>query len=165
MNRRLEKERLLADVLADGNAGELRELLLTETLGRVRRRRRSRQAWRAACALALVAGFGVLLWRGPGGRAVVPSLASRPYAVVVSRPLPAAAVVSTQPFPASRIVVSDRSAEVVLTASNGLKPCDINDAELLALLGSKPVALVRHAPHAAELVFVNQEDEAELFRN
>jgi hypothetical protein len=165
MNQRREKERLLADVLADEGAGGFREALLDETLGLVRHRRRARQAWRAACALALMAGLAVLFWRSPVPRAVVPGKASRAYAVVRSRPLPLAALVSTQPLAASRIVISSRNAEVVQTASMSVRLHELNDSELLALLGPKPAALVRRAPHSAELVFVNQKDEEELFRN
>jgi len=165
MNPARNKERLLADVLADGSAGGFQEVLLTETLGLVRRRRHARQAWRAGCALALVAVLGVLLWRIPEPRAVAPGKAGRAYTVVLSEPLAAAAILSTQPFAADSVIKSSRNVEVVQTASNGLKPYDISDTELLALLGSKPVALVRRAPHIAELVFVNQEDEEELFRN
>jgi hypothetical protein len=165
MNPGRNKERLLADVLAYGSVGEFREALLSETLGLVRRRRRSRQAWRAACALALVAGLGVLLWRSPGLRAVAPGKVGRPYTEVLSQPLAASAVVSTQPFAAESIIASGRNAEMVQTAPSGLRPYDISDTELLALLGAKPVALVRRAPHRAELVFVNEADEEELFRN
>jgi hypothetical protein len=165
MNYGREKEQLLADVLADGNAGGFREALLTETLGLARRRRHARQAWRAVAALVLVAGLGLLLWRNPAPTALIPGKAGRAYTLVLSEPLAAAATVSTQPFAADSIVESSKNVEVVQTAASGLRPYDLSDSELFALLGSKPVALVRRAPHRAELIFVNQEDEEELFRN
>jgi hypothetical protein len=165
MNHPRDKERLLADVLADESADGFREALLTKTLGLVRRRRRSRQAWRAASALALVAGLGVLWWRGLAPHTVAPEKPGDGYALVLSVPLPAAALVSTQPLAASLIVASRTNAEVVQTASSSATPREINDSELLALVGQKPAALVRLGPHLAELVFVNQEDKDELFRN
>ena len=165
MNQPRDKERLLVDVLADESAGEFRQALLTETLGLVRRRRRSRQAWRAAIALALVTGLGTLLWRGLAPNPVALEKRGRGYAVVRSAPLPMAALVSTQPFAANLIVASSGNAEVVQTASSSARTGEINDSELLALMGQKPVALVRLGPHLAELVFVNQEDEEELFRD
>jgi len=165
MNQPPDKERLLADVLADESADGFREALLAETLGLVRRRRRSRQAWRAATAVALVAGLGALLWRSPRPTAVAPMKGDRGYAIVLSVPLPLAALVSTQPFTADRIVTSSRNVEVVQTASSSARPGEINDSELLALVGPKPAALVRRGPHLAELVFVNPADKDELFRN
>jgi hypothetical protein len=165
MNQPRDKERLLADVLADESVREFREALLADTLGLVRRRRRSRQAWRAASALALVAGLGVLLWRSLAPHTVAPERHVPGYALVLSMPLPAAALVCTQPLAASLIVASRTNVEVVQTASGSATPREINDSELLALVGQKPAALVRLGPHAAELVFINQEDKDELFRN
>ena len=165
MNQRRNRERLLAEVLAEEGTSGFREVLLAETLGRVRRQRRSRQAWRAASALALIAGLGLLVWRILPPAAVAPGRDGRGYAVLLSRPLPLAAVVITQPLAADRIVASVRSAEIVQTASSGDKVREIDDGELLALLGPKPAALVRRGPHRAELVFVNPEDEEELVRN
>jgi hypothetical protein len=169
MNQPRDNERLLADVLADVLADEsadgFREALLSETLGLVRRRRRSRQAWRTATALALVAGLGVLLWRSLVPHASAPEQHGPGYALILSMPLPAASLVSTQPLAASLFVASRTNAEVVQTASSTATPREINDSELLALVGHKPAALVRLGPHAAELVFINQEDKDELFRN
>jgi hypothetical protein len=165
MNQGRDKQRLLADVLADGNAGGFREALLSETLGLVRRRRHARQVGRALAALVSVAGLGLLLWRNPAPTALLSGKTGRAYTIVLSQPLAAAAIVGTQPLAADSIIESWKNVEVVQTAASGLRPYDISDGELFALLGSKPVALVRRAPHRAELIFVNQEDEEELFRN
>ena len=165
MNQPRDQERLLTDVLAEESAAGFREALLSETLGLVRRRRHVRQAWRAASALALIAGLGVVVWRILPPTAVAPGTASRGYEFVVSRPLPPAAVVVSQPFAADRVVASVRKAEVVRTSPSRGTVREINDGELLALLGPKPAALVRLAPHSAELVFINPADEEELFRN
>jgi hypothetical protein len=165
MNRRCDKEQLLAEVLADGSAGGFREGLLTETLGLVRSRRRARQTGRAVCALAVVAGLALVLWLSPGAKTVAPDNKSQPFSLVSSQPLAPAAIVHTEPFSTANIVSSSSSVQLVQTASSALRPCDITDNELLALVGSKPVALVRRAPHNAELIFVNEEDEERLFRN
>jgi hypothetical protein len=159
------KEQLLAEVLAEREAGSFREALLTETLGLVRQRRRLRQAWRAGIALVLAGGLGVVLWRSPQSPVMAPPKQSRAYATVFSQPLPAAALVSTQPFAASQVVTSTRNAEVVRTASGEVKPREIDDSELLALLGTKPAALVWLAPHSAELVFVDPKDREDVVRN
>ncbi len=165
MSQTGDKERLLADVLADESAAGFREELLSETLGLVRRRRRTRQAWWAVSGLALLAGLGVLVWRAPLPSPVAPPTGERGYAVVRSRPLPTQALVVTQPLAPSRIVGSVSTAEVVLTAASRGNVHEIDDGGLLALLGSRPAALIRLAPHLAELVFVNPEDEEELVRN
>jgi hypothetical protein len=159
------KERLLADVLANESEADFREALLSETLGLVRRRRRFRRVSRGAFALAIVAGLGVLVWRGLPPVATRPGTDSRPYALVLSRPLPSSALVITQPFAPGRIIASAPNAEVVQTASSRNIVREIDDAELLALLGPKPAALVRRGPHLAELVFVNPADEEEMVRN
>jgi hypothetical protein len=165
MNQPRDKDRLLTDVLAEESAAGFREALMTETLGLVRRRRRLRQAWRATAALALMVGLGALVWRSLPPAGVPPRTPSRACVLVLSRPLPPAALVITQPLASSRIVASVRNAEIVQTASSRGMVREIDDGELLALLGPKPAALVRLAPHRAELVFVNPADEEELFRN
>jgi hypothetical protein len=86
MNQPRDREELLADVLADESAAGFREALLSETLGLVRRRRQSRRAWRAASALVLVAGLGVLWWRGAAPKALAPEQHNRDYAGVSAGP-------------------------------------------------------------------------------
>lgn len=165
MNQTGDRERLLADVLADESAAGFREGLLNETLALVRRRRRARQAWRAASAVVLIAGLGLVVWRNLPPTAVAPGTGARGYTLVLSQPLAGKALVVTRAFTASGIVVSARTAEVIRTTASRSQAREIDDSELLALLGPKPVALVRLAPHRAELVFVNPEDEEELVRN
>ena len=165
MNPPADKDQLLADVLADENSDGFREALLTETLGLVRRRRRFRQVRRAASGLVVIVGLAVLVWRNPPPPVVTPESAGRGYAMVRSQPLRPAALVSTQPLAPSRFVVSVANAGIVQTAPCGGQLREIDDAELLALVGPKPAALVRRGPHSAELVFVNPADQNELLRN
>jgi hypothetical protein len=165
MNPPADKDQLLADVLADESSVGFREALLTETLGLVRRRRRFRQVRRAASGLAVIVGLAVLVWRNLPPPVVTPESAGRSYAIVRSQPLRPAALVSTQPLAANRFVASARNAEIVQTAPGAGQFREIDDSELLALVGPKPAALVRRGPHSAELVFVNPADQDELLRN
>jgi hypothetical protein len=165
MNHARDRERLLTDVLAEESAAGFREELLSETLALVRRQRRSRQTLRAACVAALVVGLGALVWRILLPAPLAPPPAGRAYTMLTSRPLPPVALVSTQVLPTSRIIASAAHAGVIQTASSGDRVREIDDNELLTLLGSRPAALVRLGPHRADLVFVNAEDEGELLRN
>lgn len=153
-------ERLLNDVLGEGIAGDFREGLLGETLRRARRRRQFRQARKALPVLAAVAAAGLLLWHEsvPGPRRA--SLSAKPYALVLTQPLAPAAWVNTQPLSPASQVASGPTANVIVTAVAGIKVRNITDEELLAL-APKPAALVRFGPHAAELVFVSQQDGEE----
>jgi hypothetical protein len=165
MNCPADKDQLLTDVLADESSGGFRAALLTETLGLARRRRRFRQVGRAASGLAIFVGLAVLVWRNLPSPVVTPESAGKGYTIVRSQLLRPAALVNTQPLAPSRLVTSARSADTVRTAPGGGQIREIDDAELLALVGPKPVALVRQAPHSAELVFVNPADRDELLRN
>ena len=58
------------------------------------------------------------------------------------------------------VVVSSSAKTVVLVETGSIKDPfrEINDEQLLALVGKRPAALVRHGTHEAELLFVNPED-------
>jgi hypothetical protein len=146
-----QNERLLADVLDEGNRADIRGGLLRETLRLVRRRRRFREGRRAASALAVLVGLGLLAWRysppGPG----LASLPSRPYTLVRTQPLPPTAWVATRPLSPANVVVSARAGSIVLTAEADVPVRELSDDELLAL-APEPAALVRFGPHSAELV-------------
>jgi hypothetical protein len=164
VNDRRQNEHLLRDVLSEGISADFREGLLKQTLRLARRGRRFRQARRAASALAVVVGLGLLVWhqfpsgRGPAG------LPAKPYALIRTQPLPPAAWVATRPLSAARLVASAKNGNIVVIAKTGVPVREINDDELLALV-PKPAALVRRGPHSAELVFVSTADRNELLRN
>ena len=164
MKPRTDNERLLDYVLAGDDAG-FRDALFVETLSLVRRRRRFRQLRRAAPGLALIVGLAMLWWRGLPLRVASPEAARARYAIVHTRPLPATVLVSTQPLAANLFVVSASNAPIIQTAASGGLFREIDDSELLSLVGSKPAALVRYGQHSAELLFVNATDEQELLRN
>jgi hypothetical protein len=161
----VEQQRLLADVLSDERSDALRERLLGQTLGLVRGRRRFQQARRTALVLAVVAGLGLVLWRTLPPSAMVPPTERRSYVEVRSRPLQPVALVITRAFDPARVVASVPLSVVVQTAAGDGRVREINDAELLALTGPKPAALVRRGAHSAELVFASPADEEELVSN
>jgi hypothetical protein len=165
MNPRDDRQRLLAEVLAEGGATRFREALLTQTLRQVRQRRRVRRAWRAAGAATLGIALAALVWRSLVPANIAPQTGGPGRPVVVSRPLAPAALVLTEPLAPSRIIVSAPSTLVVRVATGGSKVREIGDGELLALLAPKPAALVRRGAQQVELVFANEADEKELLRN
>jgi hypothetical protein len=167
MNLPSENERLLNDLLAEGTPADFRLALLDQTLGLARWRRRWRQTRRAAAALAVFAGLAVGLWRlaPPPPPAPVPAAARSSVEIVRTRPLPAGALVSTQPFPSERQATSALTVTVVTTLPGSNLLRELSDNELLALVAPRPAALVWRGPHAAELVFVNPADRAELLGN
>jgi hypothetical protein len=156
--------RWLTDILGEGISAEFREGSLNETLRAVRRRRRFRQGRRAASALAVVVGLGLMVWHQfPSGRGSAGSSA-KPYTLVHTQPLPPAAWIVTRPLSPAKLLVSAPLGNIVVTAKAAVPVREINDDELLALAPG-PVALVRYGPHSAELVFASAADRDELLRN
>jgi hypothetical protein len=164
VNDREQNGSLLTDVLGEGIATDVRDGLLHETLRLARRRRRFRQGRRAASALAVLIGLGLLAGRylsqGPGSA----SLPIRPYTLVRTQPLPLADWIVTKPLSPAQLVVSASLDNIVVTAKAGMPVRELSDDELLAL-APKPAALVRFGPHSAELVLVSTADRNELLRN
>jgi hypothetical protein len=165
MNLPADQERLLTDVLGDENSAALRERLLGETLGLARRRRRFLQARRTASVVAVVAALAVGVWRSLPPSAIAPEPARRGYVEVRSQPLRLTSLVITRPLDAARVVASVPPSAIVQTASGSSLVREINDAELLALTGPNPAALVRRGIHQAELVFADPAAEQQMLRN
>lgn len=162
MNHEPDIEPLLNDVLAEAAPLDFREALLDQTLCLARRRRRWRQTRRLAALLAVAGGLlSVLVWQTlPWHSAAVSTpmanAHSKNYALVRTRPLPAGAIVNTRTLSAGQLVASAATVEMVQTTTGNFRV--LNDDELLALVGSRPAALVRVGPNAEELVFVNPAD-------
>ena len=57
------------------------------------------------------------------------------------------------------VLSSDSTFEMVETGRSRSQFREIDDEGLLAFMQGKPVALVRHGPNQAELIFLNPEDE------
>lgn len=143
---------LLADVLAEAEPAAFRDGLLTATLAQVRRRRRLRRALRGAGVLGAVAVLAMAGWwaSGRGGRRTGELAGCRE---VRTHPLAAEVVVTTRAFDPARCVGSQRFAAVVQTLPGDGAVRWVDDAELLALAGKRPVVLVRVGPQEQELIF------------
>jgi hypothetical protein len=160
MNRGPEHERLLADVLAEDAPAEFREALLGQTLQRVRRRRRNRQALRAGSVFVVAGLLAVLVWRffPAGSSSSSNKPGSKSYELVRTQPLPASLVTGTRPLSVEQLTASQPTVTQLSTTHNGIVRW-INDDELLALVAPRPAALVRLAPDHELLIFANPEDE------
>jgi hypothetical protein len=150
MNHEPDNKQLLADVLAEAAPADFREALLGETLRLARCRRHWRQTRRAAALLVALGLFTLLVWRNFPPHLLAPM----PMAKVKVQGYE---LVRTQPLSADHLVASVTTTEIVQTASGNFHV--INDDELLALVASRPAALVRLGPHSEQLVFVNPADE------
>jgi len=153
-----EQHSLLNDVLAEDARAELEHSLLDGTLRAVRRRRRMRRWSRGLAAVGVFATIALAVWN-----ALLPTTPVKLFRpglhIVSSQPLPASMVVGTKP--GSVVIVTSSPTTFVLVETGAIKDPfqEINDEQLLALAGERPVALVRQGPHQAELLFLNPEDK------
>src|SRR5262249_19477207 len=141
MTRRADKERLLNDALG-GDDAAFREALFGETLRVAKRRRNLREMRGATVAAAIIFVIALVFWRSAPTHQPTRVAEKKAYEVVISQPLAAREVVTTRPLAASEIVVSSPSVHVFQTADSHAAPHEIDDGQLLALLGPTPVALV-----------------------
>jgi hypothetical protein len=151
---------LLDDLLADDVSLEFRGTLMAKTLQSAQHRRRVR---RLNLMLSVIALVGIFAFAFQEMR--VPKTASNPIrqqiSSVASSPLNDVNIVSTKPNSFKTAVVSDSSHSTftVVQTTAADRPKEINDRELLALVGDKPVALIHQSAHKAELIFLNPKDE------
>ena len=161
MNRPIDNERLLDDVLSEAVPADFRKALLGETLRLARRHRRWRQTYRAAALLVALGLLAVLVWQNfpPPPLAPIPVVKAKfkGYELVRTRPLSAGAIIVTRPLSAVQLVASGATSKMVQTSSGHFQV--INDDELLALIASRPAGLVRVGPHSERLIFANPDDE------
>lgn len=161
MNHEPDNEQLLADVFSEAAPAGFREALLGETMRLARRRRRWRQTRRTAALLVALGLLAVLVRQNfqphPLPPVPVAKVKVKSYELVRTQPLSAGAIVVTRPLSANQLVASVATAEMVQTSSGNFRM--INDEELLALVASRPAALVRLGPHSEQLVFANPADE------
>jgi hypothetical protein len=158
MNRK-DTQQLLDDVLGDAAPEDFRAGLLDQTLRQVRRRRRVRRWNRSIAAAAGLIVVSLTLWKmiSPGSKLMeqrVPALV-----VIHSRPLDSSMVVETEPGAVNLVVSSASNLALVETGRRRSQFREIDDEGLLAFMQGKPVALVRHGPNQAELIFLNPEDQ------
>jgi hypothetical protein len=161
MNHEADNERLLADVFSEGAPAGFREALLGETLRLAHRRRRWRQTRRTAALLVALGLLAVLVRQNFQPHLLtpvpVPKVKVKSYELVRTQSLSAGAIVVTRPLSANQLVASVATTEMIQTGSGNFRM--INDEELLALVASRPAALVRLGPHSEQLVFANPADE------
>lgn len=162
MKTATDRERLLAETLADAEPPGFREALLHETLQLAGRRRWRRRVRQSTVALAVVALAAALAWRmNPPVRETVVHRAPA-YVTVETEALPAQAIIHTQQFEPGYIVASTAGVEVIHTTATSGRFRSIGDDELLAFANPRPVALVRRGPHSTELIFAAPEVPGEL---
>lgn len=157
-----DRERLLAELLADAEPSGFREALLHETLHLAGRRRRLRTVRQSTGAVAAVALGAVLAWRLGSPVKEIAAHRAPAYATVQTESLPARAIVHTQRFEPGYIVASTASVDVIHTTAASGRFQTIGDDELLALANPRPAALVRRGPHSAELIFTDADDQEDF---
>lgn len=157
MNDPIKQRQLLNDVLAESATLEFRAALLNKSLRLARRRRQWRHARNLAAVLGLLAlGIGWVehRWRGtPTPQPLAETSILPGCRPVNSRPLPAKDYVDPSQFAAIPVVSSRATVTEVATQAGGFH--FINDAQLLALTGSRPAILIRTGPQSEELLFAD----------
>jgi hypothetical protein len=162
----------LDDVLADTAAPGLRTALLERMLraARARQRRRKLGSMLAVFVLCLVP---IVLFRParfaretsnsvqsmPKAFAPSPSATRPACAIIRSQPLPPGMLVRTEVGTVPVIVSSRAGLAIVETVPSPGLVRELSDQELLTLLAGRPAAIVRPPDQAAELLFVNPEDQ------
>lgn len=160
MNRKPDIEDLLNDVFAEDAPMDFREASLGDTLRRVRRRRRVRKGFQGAVCIMIFGVLSFLFWPGhekQPKQAPVTAKIEKGYKIVHTRPMPADSIVTTRATPFENSNIPKQSVAIVQTKHGEYRV--INDEELLALLGSRPAALIRLGPDSEELVFINPENQ------
>jgi hypothetical protein len=158
MTRRSDHERLLADALADDMPAEFREALLSDTLQRVRWRKRRRPLQRGALALVCLAMLGLLVKLILPRETLRVDVTQPGYRLVRTQPLPAAFIVVSTPWVPDPFAGFVPIVNVVETDAHRSYD-EMSDAELLALVAPRQGALIGCGPSCAQLVFANPGDE------
>jgi len=162
MNHPTDRERLLAEVLAEAEPTGFRETMLGETLRLAGRRRQVRSFRQATIILAGLGLFLGMVWRLSEQRRAVSIIPIASYVSVHTEPLPVSAIISTHPFAAPDSIISPPAVELVRTTPVSGKYRNIDDDDLLELVGQRLAILVRTGPHAEKLVFVNPSDQKDF---
>ncbi len=153
-----DNEHLLKDVFGEAASEDFRRALLNETMRRVGRRRRVRQALGAVGAALLLVGLCELIrWPvAPPQTVRSPETFAR-CRTVQTEALADQAIVATTTFSPDRVVESVPFIQMVQTTATSGEFRIIDDDELLSLLAPRPAMLVRIGPNAEELVFADTD--------
>ena len=155
MNPEYKHHSLLEDVLAEAVPADFGRVLLDGTLRAVRCRRQVRQWSRRLAVVGVFTAIALTIWN-----TLLPTTPVRSgLHVVSSRPFPPSMIVETQPGGVTLVTSSPNTFLPVRTGAIEDPFQEINDEQLLALAGDRPVVLVREGPHQAELLFLNPEDK------
>ncbi len=149
---RFETDHLLDAVLAEALPPVFRGDSLTVTLRAVHRRKQVQRWQRGGLAVLLGLSLPLAIWLRPAPPQLPPAQRVQTVGVVASQPLPPEMIVETRAGAVP--VVESTSAGVGWVTTEKDEPAvrEISDAELLALVAGRPVALVRDGG-TARLVF------------
>lgn len=159
-------EDLLNDVSDEIATAEFRASVLDKTLRAASRRKRIRRTNQIIGSLAVMLAMAVFVWKINKPLPVANQLAKprkTTLTIVRSHPLNPAQIVVTQPGSVAIITSFESGFATVETRASERNYTEIDDKELLALLGNKPVALIHQGPNQAELIFLNPADRKEFF--
>src|SRR5262245_57376431 len=147
MNAKAESDPLLDAVLGEIAPSAFRAALLERTLSQARRRRRLRR-FKQGCLIAVALTLPFFLWnfRSQPDRGA-PSAPA--FGVINSQPLPVSMLVESQPGSAPVIASAASSVRWIETDPRQHFFNEIDDQGLLALIGDRPVILIRHSAHDA----------------
>jgi hypothetical protein len=157
MNRVPDTERLLRDVLSEGEPSGFMESQLARTLGLARGRRIYRRTLISSTAVALVAAAVLGLRSLPMAHR---NLAVESVVIIETHPLDASSIISTKLLKVDQIVSSVSGAAVVRTSHQVFHLLD--DRELLALVSPRPAILIRMGESSEILNFANTENDSAL---
>lgn len=150
-----DTERMLSEILSEGNGAAFEKDCLVEMLHSVNRQRQGRRLRRRVSICAAVV-IGVLLaWAAPWGGRHLQGVEKSSCEIVTTRPLPTSCWVTTRSVPSGAIVyVASRSFALPVSTEQRTYS-NISDGELLALVApSGGAVLLRTGPDAQRLVFV-----------
>jgi hypothetical protein len=133
--------------------------LLESTLQAVRRRRKTQQWQRRACALVLVAGFILAISEMHWTEVLKTPPKLSPYRLVTSQPLAPPMWVTTRPNSVRMVASSVGGLTLVETKSSAVGVKEINDDQLFALLGNRPAMLVRETSDHSKLIMLQAQDQ------
>src|SRR5436190_5576403 len=139
---RSSKEKLLKDVVAEGDYAGFRQRVLHETSGEFRKYhgKRGGKVW---LALAAMIAFGAFIW--------IQLFATREKTIVAETPKPrmnavqsalGVEIVETKPIPDSDVIRTVPSQSLVVRTKVTLP--EISDAQLLAMLKTRGAGFVRN---------------------
>ena len=159
MKNEPDPNRLLDDILEEISPPAFRAELLERTLKQVRHRRHVRQWNQRLLVTAVIVMAGVLAWRTYAPRSERHKLPVARLNWVSSKPLSAAMIVESNTNFLHTITSHGATVAMVQTQLAHPELRELNDDELLAMLGGRPAVLVRRTPHQAELLLVDAATE------